>query len=172
MQTRKSVFILCLIAAFGISLPMPAQASNAAATAPKKEIQWIEILPGQKTTDPEAAKIAQILLKDDVKRFADPKTGFALAARFFNAPGLPKNSFIIAKFEGFAYCGTMGCMTYFLKMTDPKKNLWKIVHESNFSSIVTSEELVARQPSFYTRGTAESSYRRYNAAKGAYDTGL
>src|SRR5690349_19617052 len=110
---RGGLFILGLLAV-GL-LTVPAYATSAAKPKPA----WMEILPTKQTTDPQAAKTAEILLMNEIKQLIDPKSPFFLAARYFNAPGLPKNSFIIAKFEGTPYCGLMGCMTYFLKKTDP-----------------------------------------------------
>ncbi|HEY8963033.1 MAG TPA: hypothetical protein VIN59_01085 [Alphaproteobacteria bacterium] len=160
---RSGLFILGILAV-GL-LAIPAHATSAAKPKPA----WMEILPTKQTTDAQAAKTAEILLMNEIKQLIDPKSPFFLAARYFNAPGLPKNSFIIAKFEGAPYCGTMGCITYFLKKTDPQKNVWKIAHTSNYNSILTSEALLARQPSFYTKGTGQSPYSRYNAATEKYE---
>ena len=165
---KTCALALTLVLALGFTRLELAQASSA--TAAKPSSAWVEIFPRENNTEEDAAAIARVLLKKDIETYAGNDSDFFLAARFFNAPGLPKNSFIIASFNGEAFCGTMGCMTYFLKKSDEKKNTWKIVHENNFNSIVTSEELKARVPAFYTKGTGFAKYHRYNAASAMYET--
>lgn len=142
-----------------------AMATSAAKTDTKKS-DWTEIMPRPTNTDAAATAIALQVLAEDIKNYYnDGKT--PVSAKFFNAKGLEKDSVLIVTFVSESTCGTMGCATYLLKRG--KNNAWHVMDDTLVNSIVTSDALLLRQPAFYTKGTGNAPYRRFNAATERYE---
>jgi hypothetical protein len=162
-------FFICV---FALSVSAVATAQTAASAVNKSvpakaapKVVWQDVLPQK--PDETSGKIATTVLKDDIAY--DLQHQAQIYTSFFNAPGLDKDSLIITYVKSPGSCGDWGCDTYLLKKTSAQKNTWTISFHGPISRIITSPELTARIPGFYTLTSEKGGYSLFNAKTGKFE---